>query len=47
MDWYEGRNPAEVRDLDDVRAVDREAREFAARSVSELQSSRVITGFLA
>ncbi len=38
MDWYEADNPAEVRSLDDVRTVDREARRFAARSVSELQS---------
>jgi 1-deoxy-D-xylulose-5-phosphate reductoisomerase len=38
MDCYEAGNPAEVRSLDDVRTVDREARRFAARSVSELQS---------
>jgi len=38
MDWYEADNHAEVRSLDDVRTVDREARRFAARSVSELQS---------
>ena len=38
MNWYEADNPAEVRSLDDVRTVDREARRFAARSVSELQS---------
>ena len=38
LNWYEASNPAEVRSLDAVRSVDREARRFAARSVSELQS---------